>query len=163
MASSTETTGLDFAEMDKISDDLENFEFNATTTNATWRPDGRDDVVLFLLIVYPIVFLIGVFGNTLVITIVLKYITLVVIIVIIITNLLLPRPGGYVIPGVCLSDCLFVYTCMCVCWQLHKNTDRIFFIKFYQKLYLWTWKVPSDFGRLSPLEKLSLGRNARKK
>jgi len=61
---------------------------NATTTNTTWRRDGEDAAaaaadtgryhVYFLLVVYPIVFLFGVFGNTLVITIVLKYAKLLV-------------------------------------------------------------------------------------
>jgi len=113
MASSTEATEFDFTEMETSSDDCENFEFNATTTNATWRPDGRDDVVPFLLIIYPIVFLIGVFGNTLVITVGLKYVTL--IIIIIITNLSLPRPRGLCnTRRLFVGLCLFIHVCVFV-------------------------------------------------
>jgi len=65
---------------------LENVEVNASTTNTTWRHVGEDvdaaaagdggdrHHVYLLLAVYPIVFLFGVFGNTLVITVVLKYV-----------------------------------------------------------------------------------------
>jgi len=49
-----------------------NSELGVTTaSNETWR---HGDPHYFLLITYPIVFLFGVFGNTLVITIVLKYV-----------------------------------------------------------------------------------------
>jgi len=62
-----------------------NVENISSTTNATWRHvaaaaaadadagDSRVHVYL-LLAVYPIAFLFGVFGNTLVITVILKYV-----------------------------------------------------------------------------------------
>jgi len=59
-------------------------EDNLSTTNATWRyaaaagndddSDGSRYHVYLLLAVYPIAFLFGVFGNTLVIAVVLKYV-----------------------------------------------------------------------------------------
>ena len=44
-------------------------------------------------------------------------------------------PGGYVIPGVCLSVCQFVI----LATSCKKTTDRIF-MKILPEMYLWTRK-----------------------
>jgi len=82
-----EATARDVSEMEANEADVENAEVSMSTTNTTWRhvddgvvaADTDDDGsgryhVYLLLAVYPIVFLFGVFGNTLVITVILKYV-----------------------------------------------------------------------------------------
>jgi len=87
-AGGKEAAGREGSDMETPAARLENVEVNTSTTNTTWRHVGEDVAaaaaaagdggdrhhVYLLLAVYPIVFLFGVFGNTLVITVILKYV-----------------------------------------------------------------------------------------